>query len=104
METLMQDGPAAPAAPGAGQAPGGGNAKRPPKAVRQVVLRECGEVGRYRVRLVAASEKPDAAKFVDVREYVRGANYEGFTRKGVRLGPSETRALRAVLQELEGAF
>ncbi len=72
---------------------------RPKRAIRQVVVREYGDVGRYKVRLVKSSDKPDAPAFLDVREYVKGANYEGFTRKGVRLGAAESKALRAILDE-----
>ncbi|MBI2932562.1 MAG: hypothetical protein HYY16_13005 [Planctomycetes bacterium] len=77
---------------------GSARARRP---IRQVVLREMGEVGRYRVRVVKASEKPESPELLDIREYVRGANYEGFTRKGVRLGIAEARALRTILEGFE---
>jgi hypothetical protein len=71
------------------------------RVIKQIVVREFGDVGKYRVRLVRASSKPEAASFLDVREYVRGANYEGFTRKGVRLGFAEARQLRGILEGLE---
>lgn len=70
----------------------------PLRTIRQVVVREFGEVGKYRVRLVRSSDKPDAPLLIDVREYVRGANYEGFTRKGIRLNATEASALRTLLE------
>ncbi len=74
---------------------------RAKRTIKQVVVREFGDLGKYRVRLVKASEKPDAAAFLDVREYVHGANYEGFTRKGIRLGAAEAKALRGILESVE---
>jgi hypothetical protein len=74
--------------------------RRPRRTAQQVVDRDCGQIGKYRVRLVRASDKPDAPRLLDVREWVKGANYEGFTRKGVRLGAAEARALRAILEEV----
>ena len=45
---------------------------------------------KYRVRVLRSK----ARGFVlDVREYVKGSNYESFTRKGVRLTCSEARVL-----------
>lgn len=61
-----------------------------------VVVRELGEIGKYRVRLVR-----DRGRLVlDIREYVKGANFEGFTRKGIRLvSPKEMLALHGMVAE-----
>ncbi len=80
----------------------GEGAKRPARTkrvVKQIVVREFGEIGKYRVRIVRTSEKAGSPAWLDIREYVKGANFEGFTRKGVRLGTAEMKALRAVLEE-----
>lgn len=65
------------------------------KPVQQEVLRELGDIGKYRVRVVRAAQKT----LMDVREYVKGANYEGFTRKGIRLGAAEAASLRGLLEQ-----
>lgn len=53
------------------------------KQVKDVVLREYPPVGKYRVRLL----KPDTNSLpvVDIREYVMGEVFEGFTRRGIKL-------------------
>lgn len=59
------------------------------------VLREYPAVGKYRIRLL----RDRTRKLVlDVREYVSGDSFEGFTRRGVRLGALED--LRALLEQL----
>jgi len=68
------------------------------KPLRTIVLREFGEIGRYRVRVIRTSERENAPVYLDIREYVRGSSYEGYTRKGVMLGRAEAIALRAILE------
>jgi hypothetical protein len=65
------------------------------------VLREFGEIdGKYRVRLIRSSQS--SRVHLDIREFVRGSNYEGFTRKGVRIQSlAGIRALREALEEIE---
>jgi len=79
-----------------------GEAARPARTkrvVKQIVVREFGELGKYRVRLVRTSEKAGAPAFLDILEYAMGANFEGFTRRGVRRGTAEVKSLRAILEE-----
>lgn len=75
-------------------------AAAPRKPIQQTVVRELADVGKYRVRVVKPSGKPGTPAVLDVREYVKGQNYEGFTRKGVRLGRAEAELLRRQLDEV----
>ena len=54
------------------------------KAPTQIVVREFPDLGKYKVRLVQKSAR-DARLILDIREYANGPNYQGFTRRGVRL-------------------
>ncbi|MBI2900483.1 MAG: hypothetical protein HYY17_09875 [Planctomycetes bacterium] len=47
------------------------------------VVREFPTIGKYRVRMVQKGGKPPQ---LDIREYVKSERFEGFTRRGVRLG------------------
>jgi len=69
------------------------------RAPVQIVVREIAVIGRYRLRIIRTSDRPDAGACLDLREWISGSNYEGYTRKGVRLGAAEVRALRAALDE-----
>ena len=50
---------------------------------RNELVHEFAPVGRYRVRLLR--DKDDGELYLDVREYLAGGKFEGFTRRGVRL-------------------
>jgi hypothetical protein len=54
------------------------------QAPTQIVVREFPDIGKYKVRLVQKSAR-DPRLILDVREYANGPNYQGFTRRGVRL-------------------
>ena len=65
-----------------------------------IVLREFPDVGKYKVRLMTASRGGGRAKtWLDVREYASGPNYQGFTRRGIRITTLDE--LRKLLQTLE---
>lgn len=73
-------------------------------SVREEVLREFPPVGKYRVRLLQNSKKPDSEPSLDIREYVNADSFEGFTRRGIRLTDrSQMDLLRDVLTEALGA-
>lgn len=50
---------------------------------RNDIVHEFAPVGRYRVRLMR--DKDDGTLYLDLREYLAGGKFEGFTRRGVRL-------------------
>ena len=63
------------------------------------VLREFPPIGKYRVRVVQSGRTK--TKVLDVREYVKGGDFEGFTRRGIRLGArAELDLLRDILKEV----
>lgn len=68
----------------------------PRNAVQDLVIREFPTVGKYRVRLVKGKE----GDLLDVREYINTHEFEGFTRRGIRLSMSEIEALRQSLEVL----
>lgn len=53
-------------------------------APTQIVVRDLPDIGKYKVRLVQKSAR-DARLILDIREYANGPNYQGFTRRGIRL-------------------
>lgn len=60
------------------------------------VVREFPRVGKYRVRLVVNTRTK--ARALDVREYVSSQTFEGFTRRGIRVGTrGEADLLKALL-------
>lgn len=68
---------------------------------KEEVLREFPPVGKYRVRLLSGSRAKE--KTLDIREYVvnHDSSFEGFTRRGIRLGDrAQVELLRDVLSEL----
>jgi hypothetical protein len=72
--------------------------KETARSVEQV-LREFPPVGKYRVRLVRGGQT--AVKALDIREYVTGKEFEGFTRRGIRLtSRADLDLLRDVLKEV----
>ena len=81
---------------------GSGSAK-PRSAPTQIVVRELPDIGKYKVRLVQKSAR-DARLILDIREYANGPNYQGFTRRGVRLlVQEEVPKLREALDEVAAA-
>lgn len=71
---------------------------KPAQAPSEEVLKEYPAVGKYRVRLVRTRN----GAFFDVREYISGESFEGFTRRGIRLaGPEEIRLLAEQLKQAE---
>jgi hypothetical protein len=75
-------------------------AKAQEQKIEDEVLREFPPVGRYRVRLVA-NRKRNGEPVLDIREYVKGAEFEGFTRRGIRLSSrADLDLLRDVLKEV----
>ena len=62
----------------------------------EMIMRECKPLGRYRVRLLENGR----GKFLDIREFVSGEKFSGFTRRGIRLTyPIEVQALWKMLSE-----
>jgi hypothetical protein len=77
---------------------GSSGAARP--APTQIVVREFPDIGKYKVRLVQKSAR-DARLILDIREYANGANYQGFTRRGVRIMVQDELAkLREVMDQI----
>lgn len=56
------------------------------KSREEEVVREFSPLGKYRVRLVRNPRKPNDAPVLDIREYVSAETFEGFTRRGIRIG------------------
>jgi hypothetical protein len=66
---------------------------------KEEVLREFPPIGKYRIRLVSGAKPKE--RTLDVREYVSGETFEGFTRRGIRLSDrAQVELLRDVLSEL----
>lgn len=64
-----------------------------------VVKREFKSVGSLRVRVVTGSARPNAPAVLDIREYLVGDGFEGFTRRGIRIkNADEARTLIEALQ------
>ena len=79
-------------------AAGSNGAARP--APTQIVVREFPDIGKYKVRLVQKGVR-DARLILDIREYANGPNYQGFTRRGVRLMvQDDLPKLREVLDQI----
>jgi hypothetical protein len=79
-------------------AAGANGAARP--APTQIVVRELPDIGKYKVRLLQKSAR-DARLILDIREYANGPNYQGFTRRGVRLMvEGEVPKLREALDQI----
>ncbi|MBI3855763.1 MAG: hypothetical protein HY293_08750 [Planctomycetes bacterium] len=71
------------------------------KPISKEVLREFPPLGKYRVRLVRNPRRPAEAPTLDIREYVSSENFEGFTRRGIRVGDrAQMDLLRDVLKEI----
>lgn len=64
--------------------------------VQDTVLQEFPPVGKYKVRLIKLDDK--SLPVIDIREYIAGASFEGFTRRGIRLTPDQIPGLAATLE------
>ena len=71
------------------------------KPVKEEVVREFPPLGKYRMRLVRNPRKPGEMPTLDIREYVSAETFEGFTRRGIRIGDrAQMDLLRDVLKEI----
>ncbi len=69
------------------------------QARKEEVLREFPPIGKYRIRLLSGAKPKE--RTLDIREYVSGETFEGFTRRGIRLSDrAQVELLRDVLSEL----
>ncbi|MHC4606491.1 MAG: hypothetical protein ACYTAF_06105 [Planctomycetota bacterium] len=60
------------------------------RKIREEIVHEYPAVGRYRVRVVrGTSARNGGVTTLDVREYVVSDTFEGFTRRGIRLGATD---------------
>ena len=73
--------------------------RKPP--LKEDVVREFPPLGKYRVRLVRNSRDKVSKPVLDIREYVAAESFEGFTRRGIRLGDrAQMDLLRDILKEV----
>ena len=73
----------------------------PGKIIAEEVVKEFPPIGKYRVRLIRHPKKPQDPPLLDVREYITGADFEGFTRRGIRISdPLQMAMLREILTEI----
>jgi hypothetical protein len=71
------------------------------KPIKEEVIREFPPLGKYRIRLVRNPRRPGENPTLDIREYVSAETFEGFTRRGIRLGDrAQMDLLRDVLKEV----
>ena len=69
------------------------------QARKEEVLREFPPIGKYRIRLLSGARPKE--RTLDIREYVSGETFEGFTRRGIRLSErAQVELLRDTLSEL----
>lgn len=69
------------------------------EARKEEVLREFPPAGKYRIRLLSGPRAQE--RTLDIREYVSSETFEGFTRRGIRLGErAQVELLQEVLTEL----
>ena len=63
------------------------------------VIRELAPVSRYRVRVL--EDDKSRKRVVDIREWILGDSFEGFTRRGIRLTDrAQVDLLRDALREI----
>lgn len=69
---------------------------------KDVVLQEFPAIGRYRIRLI----KPEIKEgpILDIREYIVGDSFEGFTRRGIRLSIDQAVGLAGTLEIVKNMF
>jgi len=63
------------------------------------VVRDFPDMGKYKVRLMSKRREGRSSTWLDVREYASGPNYQGFTRRGIRITTLDE--LRNLLRTLE---
>lgn len=71
-------------------------------AIQDKVISDLGMVGKYRARILESKNGP----VLDVREFVVASEpgaFEGFTRKGIRIGKPEARTLAEAILKLEAS-
>lgn len=69
--------------------------------IKEEVLKEFPPLGKYRVRLVRNPKRPADVPVLDIREFISGESFEGFTRRGIRLMErAQLELLRDVLGEI----
>lgn len=77
------------------------NGKARRAAPPESVLHEYPAIGKYRVRVVRNETRRAGGTMLDVREYIQSETFEGFTRRGIRLGSD--RELAQLQEALEDA-
>jgi hypothetical protein len=66
---------------------------------KEDVIREFPPLGKYRIRLL--SQPKTKTRILDIREFISSESFEGFTRRGIRLGDrAQVDLLRDVLSEV----
>jgi hypothetical protein len=71
------------------------------KPIKEEVLKEFPPLGKYRIRLVRNPRRPMEGPTLDIREFISSETFEGFTRRGIRLGDrAQMDMLRDVLREV----
>ena len=71
------------------------------KPIKEEVLREFPPLGKYRIRLIRNPKRPGEGPTLDIREYISAETFEGFTRRGIRIGDrAHMDLLRDVLKEI----
>ena len=68
-------------------------------AAKDIVLREFPPVGRHRILVLETAKR--AQRIVDLREFVSGSSFEGFTRRGIMIADrAQAELLRDILTEI----
>lgn len=62
------------------------------------VIRELVPIGKYRIRVIRDYKNP-LEPFMDIREYVSTEQFEGFTRRGIRLDTKQVLLLAEIIRE-----
>lgn len=71
------------------------------KPIAEEVIREFPPLGKYRIRLVKNPRRPNEKPVLDIREYVSGESFEGFTRRGIRIQDrAQMDLLRDIIREI----
>jgi hypothetical protein len=67
---------------------------------KDVVCHEFQPVGKYRIRLIKTDLSGPV--LLDVREYVSGEDFQGFTRRGIRI--SDQKDMKTLRDHLDTAL
>lgn len=66
---------------------------------KDAVIREFPPLGKYRVRVLENDKARQ--RVLDIREYISGESFEGFTRRGIRITDrAQIDLLRDALREI----